>query len=86
MSWDKSVRENGAGIFRNEVGRGGVNWAKSVRKRERVGDGGITHKHLSQNPSYPLPPTVGIRQSADGAESEGKRHTPTRAYRAKTAI
>ena len=43
---------------------------------------------LSKTPHtpYPLPPTVGIRQSAGGAESEGKRHAPTRAYRAKTAI
>ena len=62
----------GREFFEMRWGWGGVNWAKSVRKRGRVGDGGITHKPPPQNPSYPLPPTVGIRQSADGAESEGE--------------
>ena len=53
-------------------GGGGVNWDKSVRKRGRVGDGGITHRPPPQNPSYPLPPTIGIRQSESGAESDGE--------------
>ena len=49
-----------------------MNWAKSVRKGGGGGDGGITHRPPLYSPSYPLPPTVGILQSAGGAESEGK--------------